>query len=114
VQSNATKAAAALLPILSFATFAGPKWLPTTYAPDLSKTAAYAAYRMDRFNYKYGRSSYFLLAAARQSATQLSHTNFSQLSEPTQGESVWAGSGVSKATQLLVLLTLADLPLLHH
>jgi hypothetical protein len=52
--------------------------------------------------------------AARQSATQLSHTNFSQLSEPTQGESVWAGSGVSKATQLLVLLTLAPLPLLHH
>jgi hypothetical protein len=70
---------------------ASPKWLPTTYAPGLSKTAAYAAYRMDRFNYKYGRPSYFLLAsfptAARQSATQLSHTTFSQLSEPTQGES---------------------------
>ena len=63
---------------------------------------------MDRFNY-----TYFLLAsstAARQSATQLSHKTFSQLSEPTQDESVWAGSGVSKATPLLVLPTLAPLP----
>jgi hypothetical protein len=37
---------------------------PTTYAPDLSKTVAYAAYRMDRFNYKYGRPAYFLLASS--------------------------------------------------
>src|SRR5271155_3997402 len=31
-------------PTLSFTTFAGPKWVPTTYAPGLSKTAACAAY----------------------------------------------------------------------
>ena len=40
------------------------KWVPTTYAPGLSKTAACAAYCMDRFNYKYGRPSYFLLASS--------------------------------------------------
>src|SRR5277367_6494942 len=43
---------------------ASPKWLPTTYAPGLSKTAACAAYCMDRFNYKYGPPSYFLLASS--------------------------------------------------
>ena len=67
--------------------FASPKWLPTTCAPGLSKRAACAACYMDRFNYKYGRPSSFLLAssptAARQSTTQLSHTTSSQLSEPT-------------------------------
>jgi hypothetical protein len=40
------------------------KWLPTTYAPGLSKTATYAACYMDRFNYKYGPPSYFLLASS--------------------------------------------------
>src|SRR5205823_6677865 len=43
---------------------ASPKWLPTTYAPDLSKMAACATYCMNRFNYKYGRPPYFLLASS--------------------------------------------------
>jgi hypothetical protein len=56
-------------PTLSFTTFAGPKyrkpkWVPTTYAPGLSKTAACAAYCTDCFNYKYGPPSYFLLASS--------------------------------------------------
>ena len=40
-----------LPPLLQAQNIASPKWLPTTYAPGLSKTAAYAAYCMDRFNY---------------------------------------------------------------
>jgi hypothetical protein len=77
-------------PLLQAQNIASPKWLPTTYAPGLSKTAACAAYCMDRFNYIW---TAFLLparlspTAASQSATQLSHTTFSQLSEPTQGSS---------------------------
>jgi hypothetical protein len=53
-----------LSPLLQAQNIASPKWLPTTYAPGLSKTATYAAYCMDRFNYKYGRPSYFLLASS--------------------------------------------------
>ena len=49
-----------LPPLLQAQNIASPKWLPTTYAPGLSKTAACAAYCMDRFNYKYGRASSFL------------------------------------------------------
>jgi hypothetical protein len=53
-----------LSPLLQAQNIASPKWLPTTYAPGLSKTAACAACCMDRFNYKYGRPSYFLLASS--------------------------------------------------
>src|SRR5947209_9591013 len=42
-----------LSPLLQAQNIASPKWLPTTYAPGLLKTAACAAYCMDRFNYKY-------------------------------------------------------------
>ena len=51
-------------PLLQAQNIASPKWLPTTYVPGLSKTATCAAYCMDRFNYKYGRPSYFLLASS--------------------------------------------------
>src|SRR5271170_3627486 len=50
-----------LSPLLQAQNIASPKWLPTTYAPGLSKTTTCAAYYMDRFNYKYSRPSYFLL-----------------------------------------------------
>jgi hypothetical protein len=53
-----------LLPLLQAQNIASSKWLPTIYAPGLSKTATYAAYYMDRFNYKYGPPSYFLLASS--------------------------------------------------
>jgi hypothetical protein len=77
----ATKSAA--LPSLT--TFAGPniaspKWLPTTYAPGLSKTAACAAYCIDRFNYKYRRPSYFLLASSLLQHANRPHNFLTQLS----------------------------------
>jgi hypothetical protein len=82
VQSNAT-----LSPLLQAQNIASPKWLPTTYALGLSKMTTCAAYYMNRFNYKYGRPSYFLLASfhtvARQSATHLlTHSSASYLSLP--------------------------------
>jgi hypothetical protein len=61
VQSNATKSAA-LLPLFHYflqaQNIASLKWLPMTYAPGLSKTAACAAYCMDCLNCKYGPPSY--------------------------------------------------------
>src|SRR5271155_4443233 len=69
VQSNATKSATlppnnppSLSPLFAGPNIVSPKWLPTTYAPGLLKTAACVAYCMDCFNYKYGPPSYFLLA----------------------------------------------------
>ena len=95
VQSNATKSAVlphppSLSPHLQAQNIASPKWLPTTYAPRLSKTAACATYCMDRFNYKYGRPFYFLLASSLLQHANRPHnflTQPSQLSEPTQGSS---------------------------
>jgi hypothetical protein len=54
----ATKSAAlphlsSLSPLLQALNIVSPKWLATTYAPGLLKTAACAAYYMDRFIYKY-------------------------------------------------------------
>jgi hypothetical protein len=46
-----------LSPLLQAQNIASPKWLPTAYAPGLSKTAACVAYCMDCFNYKYGPPS---------------------------------------------------------
>jgi hypothetical protein len=68
--------------------YRSPKWLPTTYAPGLSKTAARAASYIDRFNYKYGQPSSFLLASSLLQRANRPHnflTTFSQLSEPTRG-----------------------------
>jgi hypothetical protein len=53
-----------LSPLLQAQNIASPKWVSTTYAPGLSKTAAYAAYCTDCFNYKYRPPSYFLLASS--------------------------------------------------
>ena len=61
---------------------ASPKWLPTTYAPGLSKTAACAAYCMDRLPTSCSPLPYC--------GTPIGHTTSShnlQSSEPIQGSS---------------------------
>jgi hypothetical protein len=87
----ATKSAAlphppSLSPLLQAQNIASPKWLPTTYAPGLLKTAAYAAYCMDRFNYKYGRPSpllaFFLLQHANRPHNFLTQPSLNYLSPP--------------------------------
>ena len=75
-----------LSPLLQAQNIASPKWLPTTYAPGLLKTAAYAAYCMDRFNYKYGRPSpllaFFLLQHANRPHNFLTQPSLNYLSPP--------------------------------
>jgi hypothetical protein len=61
MKSAALPYSPSLSPLLQAQNIASSKWLLITYALGLSKTAAAcAAYCMDRFNYKYGRPSYFL------------------------------------------------------
>ena len=70
---------------------ASPKWLPTTYAPGLFEDGCLCSILHGPLQPRIGTA--FLLparlfpTAARQSATQLSHTTFSQLSEHTQESS---------------------------
>jgi hypothetical protein len=75
-----------LSPLLQVQNIASPKRLSTTYAPDLSKTAARATYCIDRFNYKYGRSSFLLASSLLQHANRphnfLTQPSLNYLSPP--------------------------------
>jgi hypothetical protein len=95
-KSNATKSAAIPPPTLSFTTFAGPKYRkPKMASHDLRARSFEDGCLCSTLHapLQLQICMAFLLpaglfpSAARQSATQLSHTTFSQLSEPNQGSS---------------------------